>query len=77
MVTRPYARKRGTVYFGSGPRTVSRPYVNKRNRLILGSRKKKRVRRSKKTKGKQKGGWASLAAVALPYAIDAIKEIFS
>ena len=38
--------------------------------------KKQKRRRFRKTKGKQKGGWASLVAVALPYAVDTIKSIF-
>ena len=76
MLTGSYSKKRRTVYFGSGPRAVSRPYVNKRNRLILGSGKKKHSRRSKKTSGKQKGGWAALACAALPYAVEAVKSIF-
>ena len=74
MVTRPYARKRQTVYFSSGTKPVSPPYVSKSGRLILGSGKRKK--RGRKTKGKQRGGWAQLEAIALPYAVDAIKSIF-
>ena len=75
MVTRPFAKKRKTVCFGSGPEKVSRPYVNG-NKLILGDGKKRRSRRSKKTRGEQKGGWAALASEALPYAVEALKSIF-
>ena len=74
MVTRLYAKKRRTVYFGSGPKKVSRPYVSG-NRLILGEGKKRHSRSSEKTRGKQKGGWVALASVALPYAVEALKSI--
>ena len=76
MVARPYVRKRRTVYFGSGSKTVSRP-CPRGDKLILGGGKKQKRRRSRKTRGKQKGGWASLVAVALPYTVDTIKSISS
>ena len=76
MVTRPFAQKRRVVYFGSGPTTVLRPY-SKEGKLILGlGQKRKRKIKNKKTKGKQKGGWAQVAAIALPYALDLIKKRF-
>ena len=44
MVTRPFAKKRRTVYFGAGPpKTVSRPYV-KKGKLILGPEKKRKIK---------------------------------
>ena len=68
MVTRPFSKKRQTIYFGLAPKTVLRPYM-KKGRPILGSGKRKKTQQQKfeiKTKGKQNGGWASLAAAALP-----------
>ena len=69
MFTRPFAKKRRTIYIGAGTlKTVLRLYI-KNGKLILGSRKRRKLR--KRTVEKQKGGaWGTLAAVALPYALD-------
>ena len=73
MITRPYARKRGTVYFGSGSRTVSRPYAMG-NKLILGSGRRRNLRRTIK---KQNGGFSGpLIAAATPIAIDLLGKVF-
>ena len=42
MVTRPFAKKRRTIYIGAGtPKTVLRPYI-KNGKLILGSGKRRK-----------------------------------
>ena len=74
MITRPYARKRGTVYFGSGSRTASCPYA-KGNKFILGSGRKRR-RNLRKTIKKQKGFFGPLIAAAAPIAKDLLGKVF-
>ena len=63
MVTRTFAKTRRTIYTGAGtPKTVSCSYV-KNGKLILGSGKRRKLK--KRTVRKQKGGaWGTLAAVA-------------